>query len=207
VIPRTGGNGATIASPAGDDFERAALGADWTVHLGNAAIVGASDWGASAFSGIHIASWTATTVGDDQVVEATLAAGWDNQLLAQPYVRRRSADAARYGFGYDDDPAFAAVPRWYIKYDGVPTEQTRYLVEVTGLPAAVPGDRLRLEVRGSNPVLLAGYRNGILVVEAADSNADRVTSGTPGLVARAWSGSSLTYPQPVFADFAVGTLL
>lgn len=201
------GAGRTISGAVSDTFERASLGSDWTVHLGNAAIVASSDWGASAFSGIHISSWTATSITGDQVVEVTLASGWDNRLLAQPYVRRRSADSARYGFGYDDDPAFVGDPHWYIKYDGVPTEQTVYLVETTGLPAAAPGDRLRLEARGTNPVELRGYRNGVLMVEASDAAVDRITSGVPGLVARAWSGSSLTYPIPVFEDFAAGVLL
>lgn len=202
-----GGPGRTITDPVSDNFERASLGGNWTVHNGNAAIVASSDYGASAFSGVHIASWTGTTIIGDQVVEGTLSAGWDSRLLAQVCTRRRSADLARYAFGYDDDPGFTVPPQWYIKYDGVATENTRLLAVVTGLPAVAPGDRLRFETRGTNPVVLRGYHNGILRCEASDSAADRITSGPPGLTLRAWTGSSLTYPIPVFEDFAAGTLL
>lgn len=201
------GPGRTISDPVTDNFNRASLGADWTVHLGNVATVTSTHWGASASSGVFISSWTATSITGDQVVEATIATGWDSRLLAQPFVRRRSSDSARYGFGYDDDPTFVATPIWYIKYDGVATELTRLLSEVTGPAAPVAGDRLRLEARGTNPVLLKGYHNGILRCSASDATADRVTTGPPGLVARPHSGVTLTYPLPVFNDFAAGTLL
>lgn len=199
------GHGRTITSPIADDFQRASLGSNWTVYLGNAAIIGSADWGASASSGIHIAGWTATTPGPDQVVEAVMVAAPSTTLMeSQVFGRRRSSDSARYAFHYH---AFDA--QWEIKYDGVASELTRLLDTDAVAAAPVAGSALRLEIRGTgSSVNLKGYHNGLLILEADDTNADRITANGPtGLVCRAQTGQTPTYPVGLFSRFAAGALL
>ena len=199
-----GGPGRTIDNPVKDDFERAALGGDWTVYLGNAAIVGSSNLGASAASGIHIAGWTATTLGADQVIEARLTADPSVSLMeTQVFGRRRTSDVARYGLHYH---VFAGL--WELKYDGVPTEDTRLLATdgVAAPPSA--GSVLRLEIKGTGATVnIKGYHNGFLILEANDTDVDRITTAGPvGLVSRAQTGETPTYPVGLFSQFAAGTL-
>lgn len=199
------GPGRTISNPISDDFQRASLGANWTVHLGNAAIVASADWGPSAFSGVHVSSWTGTTITGDQFSEAVLASGIHAQMQAQVYTRRRSADVARYAFHYNFE---AGTPQWEIKYDGVATPDVRLLATNTTEPAHAAGGMHRIEVRGTGASInIRGYVNGRLIIEANDTHADRITSGTPGLTCREAVGAGLSYPQPVFAKYAAGTLL
>jgi hypothetical protein len=213
MLAKAKGYGRTVSNPVADNFERASLGANWSVPLGNVAIVTSTDLGASSFSGVHIAQWVATTLGDDQFCEMTISPSIDPQISYQIFCRRRSSDVARYAFLYKDDPAFDyegapdGPPAWCFKYDGVPTAQTRYFGNDSSQPPPQPGDRLRLEVRGQNPVLLKGFCNGRLIISGQDTNADRILAGNAGAAYRADSGASLSYPTKVFSDFAAGTLL
>lgn len=204
MIGRAGGPVRRQGGLVFDDFNRAApLGSNWTVLLGNATIVGSAAFGASAFSGIHIANWVGSTLGADQFAEGVIATGRDPLMQAQVYLRRRAADGARYALHYD----FEFAGYWEIKYDGVATEFTRSLA--TSVAAAdAPGSVLRLETRGTGAsVNLKAYHNNVLIMEADDTHADRITSGPPGLVCREAVGAGLAYPSPVFASFAAGTLL
>lgn len=200
-----GGPGRTISDPIADDFQRASLGGNWTVYLGNAAIIGSADWGASSSSGIHISGYTATTPGADQVVEAAIVAAPATSLMEQQvFGRRRASDSARYGFHYH---AFQS--QWEIKYDGVATELTR-LLDTDAAPAApAAGSVLRMEIRGTGATVnIKCFHNGVLILEADDTHADRITAtGPTGLVCRAQTGQSPTYPVGVFSRFAAGTLL
>ena len=207
MIPRARGFGRRASGGVVDTFERASLGADWSVPQGLATIVGSADLGASAFSGIHVAVWAATTLGADQFVEMTVSPSIEPLMQWQLFCRRRSSDLARYGFIYDNDPASANPAGWVFKYDGVPNVDTRFLIRDTVPPGPSPGDRVRLEVTGQNPVVLRGFHNGRLVIEAEDTNANRILSGPPGAAYRANVGSSPTYPVRLFADFAAGTLI
>jgi hypothetical protein len=206
MIPRSRGHGRRTTGAVYDTFERASLGADWSVPQGLAAIVGSSDLGATGSAGIHTAMWVGSAIGDDQYVEMTVASAVDPLMQWQVFCRRRSSDLARYGLIYDNDPSSANPAGWVFKYDGVPSSQTRFLVRDTVPPGPLPGDRLRLEVTGQNPVALRGFHNGRLIIEATDSAPDRVLSGPPGAAYRANVGSSPTYPVRIFADFAAGTL-
>lgn len=199
--PRSRGPGSSFPSMT-DTFERASLGSNWSTVLGTATIANSSDW-ALASGNICISNWVGTGVAADQAVEAVISSSKPANMLAQPYVRRRSSDAARYGFGYDDDPTFTPTPQWYIKYDGVPTEQTRLLATNTTRPAPVANDRLKIEATGSNPVRIRAWHNDQLVFDITDSAAERITTGVPGLVTRPWSGETPTYPAPVFESFTV----
>jgi len=131
-------------------------------------------------------------------------------MLTQVYVRRRTNDLARYGFHFNDeneDGTGIANPRWEIKYDGVPTAQTRILASV---PATMPqpGDTLRIEVRGTSPVLIKGFHNGMEVISATDSAHQRITaSGVVGMVSRVRRGGFTAPPNsPVFAGWRGGSL-
>lgn len=214
MLPRARGYGRTISGPVADNFERSALGANWAVPNGLAEITASSDLGMSGDSGIHIAVWAGATLpGLNQYVEMTISADRTASVQYQVFCRRRSADLARYGFLYKNDPVFDVAgqpdgpPAWAFKYDGVPSAQTRLFGVDTGPPAPVADDRLRLEVRGTDPVRLRGFHNGKLVIAADDAAADRIiTAGNVGAAYRADSGVTLTYPAKVFEDFAAGTL-
>lgn len=205
--PRTNTRGRTITDPIADDFNRASLGANWASHLGNASIVSNAHWGPSAFSGIHVTSWDGSTLpAADQFAEATVASGVDAQMQYQVYVRRRSSDTARYGWHYNFEASPS--PQWEIKYDGVAAELVRVLdTDPASAPAA--GSRMRIEVRGTGAsITINGYHNGILICSVEEIHADRITvNGPPGLVSRAFVGQTLTYPSPVWTDFAAGTLI
>lgn len=187
-----------------DNFERPTLGSNWTVNVGNVGIVNQSDIGLTAQSGAGITSWTGSTLTADQFSEATIASDIINNMLTQVFVRRRTTDSARYAFHYNKGPD-VVTPRWEIKYDGVPTAQTRILVSST-VAQPSPGDILRLEVSGSNPVLLKGYQNGALILSTSDSAATAIVSGQPGVTFRLALETTTTYPSPVFESWSGGNL-
>lgn len=154
-----------------DDFERASLGPGWRVHLGNPGIVGGSDLGilSGAFA---LLSWAAA-VPPDQFSEVQLSPNSD-EVDKGVFVRRR-ADGARYQFHFDTNGTPAEPqPHWQIKYDGVPTAQTRILVSNFSTRAPVPGDVLRIEAQGRE---LRGYLNGKLVLSAQDAANSAGTAG------------------------------
>jgi hypothetical protein len=204
VIARSRGYGRTVTDAVADDFQRASLGANWTRPLGDAVIVNSQSLGAGSFSGVHIAIWNgATQPGANQFAEVRVATDIGD-MQHQPFVRRRTSDGARYGLIYDTD----STPFWAIKYDGVPSQDTRLFLAPGYTTPLAPGDVMRLEARGSSPVSLRAYHNGRLVLAVDDSDANRVTSGPPGAAYRATLGApALTYPSPVYETFAAGTLL
>lgn len=201
---------AAAQEPAQDDFERASLGGDWIRISGsNAEIVNGSDLGTPTNVWLFV-GWTASAFAADQFCEAVIANGRPDTMLTQVYVRRRTNDLARYGFHFNDenkDGTGIGNPRWEIKYDGVPTSQTRILASV---PAAMPqpGDSLRIEVRGTSPVLIRGFHNGVGVISAQDAAHQRITtSGMVGMVSRLRRGGYTAPPNsPVFASWWGGSI-
>ncbi len=191
--------------PASDDFERASLGGNWT-RFGdsNAEIVNGRDLGAPTSTWLFV-GWTASAFDANQFSEIIIADGKPSTMLTQVYVRRRASDLARYGFHFnpESDPAN---PRWEIKYDGVPSAQTRILASVPGTGTA-PGDRLRIEVRGSSNVVIKGFHNGVEVISATDAAHQRITnSGPAGMVSRYSLGTTPPPNVPVFASWRGGSL-
>lgn len=200
-----GGPGRTIVDAVSDDFERASLGGTWTNYNGTADIIGSAAWGAPSSAPVYICGYTATTPGANQVVEAAIVSAQSTSLMeVQIFGRRRSSDSARYAFHYH-----AADEQWEIKYDGVATEDTRILDFDAVTPPPVAGSVLRMEIRGTgSTVNIRGYHNGLLLCEADDTDADRITAtGPTGLVCRAQLGETPSYPVAVFSRFAAGTLL
>ncbi len=212
IMSLSRGPGKVAINGVADDFERASLGSNWTLYVGNSSttgIVASSDMGVLAFSGVHIAAWAGPAVGADQFSEARSSTGLVSNMQHQVFARRRTSDGARYALHYNPEAAnniIPASPQWEIKYDGVASAQTR-LIATSSLPAPSPGDTLRLEVRGSSTVELKAYHNGILIMTATDTDANRVISGPPGLVFREFVGASITYPSPVWENWSAGTLL
>lgn len=191
--------GARAADPACDDFERPALGPDWTRFGGsNAAIVAASDLG-SPDSAWCFAGYSASGFAADQWSHALISRDKPANMLTQVFVRRRASDLARYGFHYNGDPGRN---QWEIKFDGVPTAQTRILANLAGGGPA-PGDSICIEVEGST---IRGYHNGLLLLSATDTAPDAITAaGVAGMVSRA--ASTTTPPTPIFESWKGGTLV
>lgn len=206
LLPRARGHGRIATDAVADDFERATLGSNWARPQGDVVIVNSQSIGAGSLSGIHVGAWIGSTpaLGADQFAEVRVATDIST-MEYQVFVRRRDADLARYGLIYDqDDPQNKF---WAIKYDGVPTIDTRYFLNPNYTAPLLPGDTIRLEVRGQSPVNLRGYHNGRLVIEANDTDSSRILSGFTGVAYRARTGTTLTYPSPVFSSFAAGQLV
>jgi len=189
--------------PMVDLFERHLLGPGWTV-LGNAGvgIVNDSDLGTLNTGGCAV-GWTGSTFRADGFSEAETATDIDPNMLTQVFVRHRTTDRARYGFHFNGDPGRS---QWEIKYDGVPSAQTRILASLPAAPP-VPGDRIRIEVEGSDPVRLRGFHRDRLVLSAVDAEPQRiVAAGMTGVVARMRQGTMNTPPTPIFESWAGGSL-
>jgi len=198
---------ALAQSEVTDEFERRDRG-PWQVHIGDVGIVAASDLGLLSGpeppqTAIGIASWSGSAVGADQFSEVTVSADLAAEMLVQAYARRRASDAARYGFHYAADPGVS--PEWQLKYDGVPTAQTRILARAPAPPLR-PGDTIRIEVRGTDPVRLAGYHNGVSVLSATDSARSAIHGGPPGVAFRLMIGSTTRFPTPVVERWRGGDL-
>jgi hypothetical protein len=191
------------SDPAADDFERSSLGPDWTRYGGSTAdIIGHSDLGAPTATWCFV-GWTASAFAANQFSSAELSTGIDPDMLTQVYARRRASDLARYAFHYNGDPGQA---QWEIKYDGVPTAQTRILARSTDPPPA-PGDAIRIEVFGQDPVVIRGFHDDRLVLSASDSAPQRITTaGVAGVVARMKQGVPFRPPMPIFESWRGGSL-
>ena len=194
-------------NPAADDFERATLGTNWTRYGGSQAeVVNGHDLGSPDPSIWCFVVWKASSFDADQFSEVVTATGKPDSLLTQVYVRQRAADLARYGFHFNNENTTTNIPRWEIKYDGVPTAQTRILAAVPATMPA-PGDTLRIEVRGTDPVVITGFHNGVRVISATDSAHQRITTtGPAGMVSRLSSGQNAPPNSPIFAAWKGGTL-
>ena len=179
-----------------DDFERASLGSDWKIHLGSPGIVAGSDLGLVSGT-FALVSWAAS-IPSDQFSEAQLSPNSD-KVDKGVFVRRRASDAARYQFHYDTNGTDADPrPHWQIKYDGVPTAQTRILASSFSARAPVPGDVIRIEAQGRE---IRGYLNGQLVLSAQDS---AITAGTAGVALLKLGG--VTAPTAIVERWLGGRL-
>lgn len=193
---------------ASDDFERATLGSTWMEWVNAECGVNGSDLVQANPSNWCYAVYS-TTFAPDQFSEAVISPDKPAQILTQVFVRQQpvgtpNGNGARYGFHYNADPGKAW---WEIKYDGVASAETRVWMNASA-PAPVPGDRIRIEVRGTNPVVIRGLHNGIELINVMDSEPQRLgTTGHSGVVERP-AGSSTPPPanSPVFESWCGGTL-
>ena len=202
------GAGPDAAPGICDDFERSALGSDWMLWANaDCTIVNDSD-----LAQTDPATWCyavySTTFGADQFSEAVIASDKPAGILTQVFVRQQpfgvpNGNGARYGFHYNADLGQA---QWEIKYDGVSSAETRRWTNA--VPAApVPGDTIRVEVRGSDPVVVVGFHNGTEVVSAMDAEPQRIAvTGHSGIVERPAGGTSPPPNSPVFESWCGGDL-
>lgn len=198
-----------LADPVFDNFERTALGINWRIIFGGGStdIVNNSDLGLKNNSTrFGLASWSASSFSPDQYSEAVISLDKNTNMLTQVFVRWRGSDSARYGFHYAGDPGQVNVfGKWEIKYDGVPTNQTRSLATANVSSPPNPGDTLRIEIRGFT---IKGFHNGVEVISATDTDlSNRIPSGEPGLAYR-WATSNIAgvYPAPVWESWSAGSL-
>src|SRR5881628_1726410 len=163
-----------------DDFERHTLGPNWRVLAGSGSIeiLNQSDLGlVSGPARGGAIEWGADVFGTEEFSEAMISPDRIDSMLTQVFVRHRTSDNARYGFHWNN--GFGG--RWEIKYDGVPTAQTRILASAIA-PEPQPGDRLRIEARGAR---ISGFHNGALILSADDTSPDAITTaGGVGVVFR-----------------------
>jgi hypothetical protein len=173
-----------------DDFERPALGSEWTIYNGDAGIVSASDLGAfsnsgGVLAGLSIVGYTGETFQPDQFSEAVLSPELHPDLFVQVWVRRRESDNQRYGFHWQDSPDL-----WVLKLDGAPQGQ-----ELVTVPGSRPeaGDTIRVEISGTT---LSGFLNGEKIIETSDAT---LSGGVPGVSINVNRGSIPPGDFPVSA--------
>lgn len=212
LVLLSGSVSAFSQTTASDDFERAALGANWSISFpadgSQVRIIDGSDLGMNPGpQGFFLANWVGSTFDADQFCEAVIPMDVTPDWAHQVYVRRRASDAARYGFGFDNDPTQGQYyQKWYFKYDGVPGPETRMFGVVDKGPQAPrPGDTLRVEIRGYT---LSGYWNGRLMATASDDQAaNRIANGVPGLAARLANGNaSITQSAKLWESWKGGNV-
>jgi len=144
----------------------------------------------------------AVVLGGDQFAQMEIALGMPSFMLGQVFVRFRSTDNARYGFHYNGD---SGKDRWEIKYDGVPTAQTKILASINGISFS-GGDRLRFRATGRDPVVLSAYVNDRLVLETQDNSAVRIGNGSVGAVSRrSMQTGFMTGDMQILDSFDAGT--
>lgn len=196
------GRSQALPDPAADDFERHSLGPNWLRLAGSTAdIVNMSDLGSPQASGCVVA-WIASQFAANQFNEVTTSLDKSPDMLTQVFVRQRTTDNARYGFHWNGDGSNS---QWEIKFDGVPTALTRMVASLPG-PGPAPGSTLRLEVHGSNPVVLRAFHDGVLLMMGTDTAANRIIgAGRSGLVGRMRLGVPYTPPMPIFESWRGGT--
>ncbi len=169
-----------------DDFDRASLGAAWSIQPNTGAVVSLGNGDLGTGSGnLLIASYIGAVFPGDQFSEAEFSAAYDNSALkgVQVFVRRQDGPGVtpwRYGFYYN-----GPTQKWTIKYDGGPTAGTDFMREIAGAPPA-PGDVIRIEARGT---LLRGLLNGVEVARVTDA---RLTSGLAGVAINPWRAAPRT---------------
>lgn len=194
----TGGTGGMgMQDTESDDFEAQMLSANWEVIFPpppntQVQIIGDSDLGMGPGpQGFFLVNWIGSSFADDQFCEATIPLDVNVDWIHQVYVRWRQSDKARYGFGYAGDPNQAVFGNWIFKYDGVPGPQTRIVAQVLAdvVTPPVPGDTLRVEIEGYE---LRGYKNGMLVMTATDTDPSKIAGGRVGLAARWANGNTST---------------
>lgn len=194
---------------ASDDFERSTLGASWQQWVNSqCSIANGSDLAQANPSNWCYAAY-ATTFDADQFSEAVIAPDKPAQILTQVFVRQQpvgvpNGNGARYGFHYNADPGKAW---WEIKYDGVVSAETRVWMN-TSAPPPQPGDRIRIDVRGTDPVVLRGLHNGVELITVTDAEPQRIAAtGHSGLVER--NAGATTPPaanSPVWESWCGGEL-
>jgi O-glycosyl hydrolase len=184
-----------------DDFERPTLGSNWTVLFGGSGvgIINNSDLGLTSSQTLFgLVEWHHVVFASDQFSTAIISTDKADSILTQVFVRRRASDKARYGFHWNNQGN-----QWEIKYDGVPTAQTRILASKKGA-MPLPGDTLRIEIRG---MTITGYHNGTVTLSATDTSADAIDGvGQPGMAYRFTIGFTPVYPAPVFESWGAGDL-
>jgi len=202
TIAQAGAPAPASGTVVSDDFERHTLGSNWIVlgGSGSIGIVGQSDLGLVAGPARGGATeWGAGGFLADQFSEAMISPDRNDSMLTQVFVRHRVSDNARYGFHWNNGLG----GRWEIKYDGVPTAQTRILASIVA-PEPAAGDRIRIEARGSR---ISGYHNGALILSAEDTSPDAITAtGRLGVVFRFTTTFPATYPSAVFEEWTGGDL-
>ena len=201
---------ATAQDPASDDFERTSgIGSNLTIYFGgnDIDIIADSDLGiTNSPTRFGIAAWTGSVFSADQYSEGVISPDKIDSMLTQVFVRRRTGDFARYGFHWGDDNT---QPMWAIKYDGVPTPQTRVLDSLPDPTPPAPGDTLRIEVITdtlSGYPEIKGYHNGVLKISVIDSNAAAIMNGEPGLVYRFRINFTALWPSKAFEEWGGGSL-
>lgn len=196
------------AAEASDDFERPTLGASWMMWVNSQCSIANNSDLAQASSNNWCYAAYSTMFAADQVSEAVISVDKPASILTQVFVRQQpvgvpNGNGARYGFHYNADPGDA---RWEIKYDGVMTAETRVWTNTTAA-APVPGDRIRIEVRGTDPVELRGLHNGVEILSVVDSSPQRIAvTGYSGVVERNAGGTSALPNSPVWESWCGGAL-
>lgn len=177
-------SGQGAATSWSDDFNRASLGTNWTVN-GGGSIYSSTEFQFTAGLGIEYAFYNAVTFTDNQFAQTKLSNLSTNANKMGPAVRINSAGNTFYTLR-----CYATICEFYKFVSGA--TGTGSLPSIGGYTPTL-GDTVRLEVTGSNPVVLHAYKCtdgaactskvnlGTAGYTYSDSDADRIVSGSAGI--------------------------
>lgn len=179
-----------------DGFNRASLGANWTIISGKPVIIANTELGTTASPANAVLQWKASTFSSDQFSSAVISATQNTNVSVKVFVRRRASDGAHYSFVWNSGVSPA---QWELKYDGLGTNN-KILASGTA-PTSIAGGTMRIEVIGSQ---ITGYFNGAQVLTAQDTN---ITAGSSGIGFIQKSGTTITFPAKVINSWQGGNMV
>lgn len=175
-----------MALPVSDNFNRAALGANWTITSGNFSMPGSTAAMANALGGHSGAFWNADTFAADQYAEIVISnASYDGYMGVEVRVNTGGADTRYFYHGSLFEQTLGKLVA------GVYTQ----LGNTTVNPFA-NGDVIRLEVSGTT---LTAKQNGVVRFSVTDASIGSGQTGIHGY-------TSVTATNTSADSFAAGNL-
>lgn len=157
-----------MALPAIDNFNRASLGANWTLTLNTMAINASTEF-VGQVSVDTIATWNADTFGDDQEAECTIR----NISANTHYVGVAVRSSGGTGYAIGTDGGSGATHTGLFSFNGAVFTTLKDIVSTW-----VAGDKIKLRFVGNVWTI---FKNGIQVDTGTDST--KLTGGAPGIYA------------------------
>lgn len=165
-----------MALPATDNFNRAAIGTNWTNSEGTLTIEASTVARTGTASVDTAAFWNADTFGNDHYSQCkVVVCNTDTQRMVGVTCRHQSGANSWYGGGVLGPLGAGAPVQIRRCLAGVKTTLT------SGTATVVANDVLKLEVSGSSPATIVLKVNGVQVLSTTDSSAGLSSGGAAGV--------------------------
>lgn len=157
-----------MALPASDNFNRASLGANWTLTLNTMAINASTDY-VGQVSVDTIATWNADVYGNDQESSVTITAISANTHYCGVVVRSSGGT----GYVFFTDGGSGAGHTSVQTYNGATFTNVKDIVTTFAV-----NDTMKLRIQGTTWTV---FKNGVQIDTGTDST--KTSGGTPGIYA------------------------